>query len=254
MNDWAIIWFWGRLHLSSKTNMAATPLTGQDAAKKLSFTDRKQTLCCTNVPVRLQWSFKKVDKRFPLAAWEPEVEMSCYWFNGRTVQDADLHLPHLFSLCPFTVTELMSSIDQWPSWAWREGARGQTEGQMIAKNLSVSLSVYLSAYPSVYPFICLSIYLHSSVHPSIPVFHRSGSILAWGGGTCSFDLHIFCMGDAIPPGSQVSGEGLSVVQVQALSHTDCMQSICKSSKAGPLHTKPAPQSRKHTSECKNIEK
>lgn len=37
MNDWAVSWFGGRLCLSSKTNMATTPLTGQEAAKKLSF-------------------------------------------------------------------------------------------------------------------------------------------------------------------------------------------------------------------------
>lgn len=135
MNDWIIIWFRGRLHLSFRTNMAAVPLITPDAvAKKLSFSGGQQKFCCTNVLVRLQWSFKKVDQRFPPAARVPVVEMSRYWFNGPTTQDADLHLPHLFSLCPFTVTELMTSIDQRASlWAWRKGAKGRTEGQIIAK-------------------------------------------------------------------------------------------------------------------------
>lgn len=134
MNDWVIIWFRGRLRLSSRTNMAAVPLTGPDAAKKLSFSGGQRKFCWTNVLVWLQWSFKKVDQRFPPAARVPVVEMSRYWFNGLTTQDADLHLPHLFSLCPFTVTELMTSIDQRALlWAWRKGAKGRTEGRIIAK-------------------------------------------------------------------------------------------------------------------------
>lgn len=64
--------------MSSKTNMAATPLRGREAAKKLSFSGRQETFGCTNAPVRLQWSFEKVDKRFPPAARAPEVEMSRY--------------------------------------------------------------------------------------------------------------------------------------------------------------------------------
>lgn len=133
MNDWAVSWFGGRLHLSSKTNMAATPLTGQEVAKKLSFAGRKQA---SSTPEQIQWRFKKVDKRFPPAARAAAVEMSRYWFNGRTTQDVDLHLPHLFLLCPFTVTELMTSIDQQP-WlrAWRKGAKGQMEGRTaVGKN------------------------------------------------------------------------------------------------------------------------
>lgn len=52
--------------------------------------------------------------------------MSRYWFNARTTWDVDLHLPHLFLLCPFTVTELMTSIDHRPClWAWRKGAKGR---------------------------------------------------------------------------------------------------------------------------------
>lgn len=89
--------------------MAATSLTGQEAAKKLSFAGRKQA---SSTLEQIQWSFKKVDKRFPPAACAAVVEMSNYWFNSQTTRDADLHLPRLFSLCPFTVTELMTSIDQ----------------------------------------------------------------------------------------------------------------------------------------------
>lgn len=92
----------------------------------------------------LQWSFKKVDQRFPPAARVPVVEMSRYWFNGLTTQDADLHLPHLFSLCPFTVTELMTSIDQRALlWAWRKEAKGRTEGRIIEKKQNDLVIVWM---------------------------------------------------------------------------------------------------------------
>lgn len=91
---------------------------------------RKTGIPCPGAdPVKLY----KSGHRFPPAARAAEVEMSRYRFNARTTRDADLHLPHLFSLCPFMVTEL---IDQRP-WlrASRKGAKGQMEGRAaVGKN------------------------------------------------------------------------------------------------------------------------
>lgn len=48
----------GRLHLSSKTNMAATPLTARDAAKKLSFTELEADIltheCACAAPLEIK--------------------------------------------------------------------------------------------------------------------------------------------------------------------------------------------------------
>lgn len=175
MNDWAVSWFEGRLYLSSKTNMAATLLTRQQAAKKLSFAGRKQA---SSIPEQIQWSFKRVDKRFPPAAQAAAVEMSRYWFNGRTTRDADLHLPHLFSLCPFTVTELMTSIDQQP-WlrAWRKGMKGQMEGRTaVGKTAKTALGGL--RMPSEW--------VRQSVSSVWQRFGVEWVVLG------AFDLHVFC--------------------------------------------------------------